>query len=230
MQASHDCQDFKRTVLHKSLHNHSCMSNTFPKQEINAVCTREWNWVVSQGLPNPVTIIDVVELKSSSYSYIFQGLIKNLLTPVMVQVVGRAWTWLWASDLENQGIQSKSQPASLSLLWLSPQTINGSCFWKQAQISLKHVPVSWNSLRVYFKWGLCFSTHPLFWSILFVSLPVPLYGSCRSCWVHVMPIITHFNQTPQMNYSLTFYWPYVKSKLFRVSFLEKICQLVYWPP
>lgn len=80
----------------------------------------------------------------------------------MVQVVGRARTWLWASDLENQGIQSKSQPASLSLLWLSPQTINGSCFWKQAQISLKHVPVSWNSLRVYFKWGLCFSLHPLF--------------------------------------------------------------------
>ena len=65
----------------------------------------------------------------------------------MVQVVGRAWIWLWASDLENQGIQSTSQPASLSLLWLSPQTINGSCFWKQAQISLKHVPVSWNSPR-----------------------------------------------------------------------------------
>ena len=94
----------------------------------------------------------------------------------MVQVVGRAWIWLWASDLENQGIQSTSQPASLSLLWLSPQTINESCFWTQAQISLKHVPVSWNSPRVYFKWRLCFSVHPLFWSILFVSIPIPLYG------------------------------------------------------
>lgn len=55
----------------------------------------------------------------------------------MVQVVGRVWIWLWASDLENQGIQSKSQPASFSLLWLSPQTINGSCFLKASPDFLK---------------------------------------------------------------------------------------------
>lgn len=122
----------------------------------------------------------------------------------MVQVVGRVWIWLWASDLENQGIQSISQPASLTLLWLSPQTINGSCFWKQAQISLKHVPVSWNSRRVYFKRRLCFSLHPFFGASSLYSFQFPCIGSCHSCWVHVVPIITHFNQTPQMNYSLTF--------------------------
>lgn len=76
---------------------------------------------------------------------------------------------------------------------------------------------------------LFFST-PSFWSVLFVSIAVSLCGSAPPVPSAGHAHRTRFNQPPQMNGSQTFCWPHVKSKLFRVTLLEKICQLVYWPP
>lgn len=141
----------------------------------------------------------------------------------MVQVVGRVWIWLWASDLENQGIESKSQPASFSLLWLSPQTINGSCFLKASPDFLKTCSSLLKFTKGMFQMKalLFFPVPSFFGASSLQAIQFPCMGSCHSCWVHVMPIITHFNQTPQMNCSLTCHWPYVKSKLFRVNSLKR---------
>lgn len=118
MQSKWTLSWLHETFLHKSFDRYLSMSKSFPKQwEYMQVCTNEWNWVASQGLPNPASIINDGEFKSLSCSYIFQGFIlkkkkKNLLTLVMVQAVGRVWIWLRASDSEKSRI-SKDISASI---------------------------------------------------------------------------------------------------------------------
>lgn len=113
---------FRKITLRKTFYSYSWMNRAVPKQGIyekillgrgvkmksaktNNQCQHH-NWLYR---------IKVVKVESPISSIIFQGLKRNLLTPVMVQIIGRVRIWLWASDLENQGIQTECRPASLSL-------------------------------------------------------------------------------------------------------------------
>lgn len=94
----------------------------------------------------------------------------------MVQVVGRAWIWLWASDLENQGIQSESQPAFLCLLWLSPIDYKWILFLKVSPDFLKTCSSLLKFTKGIFQMKAALFSAPSFWSVLFVSVPIPLDG------------------------------------------------------
>lgn len=183
-------------------------------------------------------IIDVAELKSgaaelklSSCSYIFQGLIKILLTSVMVLVVSRGLN-LTLSFTFGKSRNSKQISARVPSPPVAPSSdYKWILFLKASPDFLKTCSSLLKFTQgVFQRKAVLFFSAPSFWSVLFVSIAVSLCGFVPPMLSTCHPHHTHFNQAPQMNGGQTFHWPHVKSKLFRVSLLEKICQLVYWPP
>lgn len=201
-----------RIILHKTLYSYCCLSNTFAKQGINAVCGGERNGTTRTTQPSHLT--DAAE-SVTEQSLHFSRTYTHLSASVLPLIVCRAWMWLWASNLENQGIQRKAQSVPPGLRWLPSPAVNGSDFFQtcsspltpmKALLATKAVPFSARS----------------FWSIPCVSLLISSHGS--------VPIITHVKRAPWTNYGPTSHWPCVKSKPGRVHVLERICPLASRPP
>lgn len=94
----------------------------------------------------------------------------------MVLAVSRAWTCLWAANLENQGIQSKPQASFPSPPAASSSDYKWILFLKASPDFLKTCSSLLKFTKGKFQMRAVLFSAPSLWSVLFVSFPVSLCG------------------------------------------------------